>query len=163
MPEQRIDIVTADLRRDEHAAALLHVLDTYAADPVGGSEPLSPATRERLIPMLREQQNVLPLLAWDGTEPVGLALGFFGLSTFAAKPLLNIHDLAVVPGMRGRGVGRALLTEAEEIAAARGCCKLTLEVQEDNLPARRLYERFGFRDFVIGSSAPTRFLSKPLT
>jgi hypothetical protein len=39
---------------------------------------------------------------------------------------------------------------------------LTLEVQDDNHRARALYERFGFADFVVGNSAPTRFLSKPL-
>ncbi|MCH2172965.1 GNAT family N-acetyltransferase [Myxococcota bacterium] len=36
------------------------------------------------------------------------------------------------------------------------------EVQDDNPRARALYERFGFGDFTLGDSAPTRFLSKPL-
>jgi ribosomal protein S18 acetylase RimI-like enzyme len=43
-----------------------------------------------------------------------------------------------------------------------GCCKLTLEVQEDNLPALRLYEHCGFRDVRYGNSGNTRFLGKPL-
>ena len=37
----------------------------------------------------------------------------------------------------------------------RGCCKLTLEVQEDNMRARTLYESFGFADFLVGDSAAT--------
>jgi ribosomal protein S18 acetylase RimI-like enzyme len=73
-----------------------------------------------------------------------------------------VHDLAVVPEWRGNGVGRALLQATEEAARREGCCKLTLEVQDDNARARGLYESFGFQDFVIGSSAPTRFLTKSL-
>jgi ribosomal protein S18 acetylase RimI-like enzyme len=89
-------------------------------------------------------------------------VAFTGFSTFQGLPLLNIHDLAVLPAQRGAGVGRALLAAAEEHARATGCCKLTLEVQEDNTPARRLYERVGFRDVTYGDSGPTRFLGKPL-
>jgi hypothetical protein len=50
----------------------------------------------------------------------------------------------------------------ERRARSRGCCKLTLEVQDDNRRARALYESFGFADFVVGDPAPTRFLCKPL-
>jgi GNAT superfamily N-acetyltransferase len=69
---------------------------------------------------------------------------------------------AVVPEFRGRGIGRALLAEAERLAVDRGLCKLTLEVQETNTPARTLYERFGFVDFVVGESVTTLSLCKPL-
>jgi ribosomal protein S18 acetylase RimI-like enzyme len=106
--------------------------------------------------------NALVLLAFADEQPVGLAVCFFGFSTFNARPLLNIHDLAVLPAYRGKGVGRALLVEAEKHARARGCCRLTLEVQDDNIRARSLYERFGFSAFVVGASAPTRFMGKPL-
>ncbi|MDP7573186.1 MAG: GNAT family N-acetyltransferase, partial [Myxococcota bacterium] len=95
-------------------------------------------------------------------RPVGVAVCFLGFSTFQARPLLNIHDLAVLPEWRGRGVGRALLAAAEDRARQRGCCKLTLEVQDSNRRALQLYERFGFSDFVIGDSGPTRFLAKLL-
>jgi ribosomal protein S18 acetylase RimI-like enzyme len=55
-----------------------------------------------------------------------------------------------------------LLAAAEEHARRSGCCKLTLEVQDDNKRARSLYQSFGFEDFVVGKSAPTRFLAKKL-
>jgi ribosomal protein S18 acetylase RimI-like enzyme len=152
----------ADLEDARDASAVVEVLDSYASDPRGGSEPLAPDVRSRLIPMLREHPTSLVLLAFDGAAAVGLAIGFWGMSSFRARPLLNIHDLAVRPGYRGKGVGRALLTAAEDRARDRGCCKLTLEVQDDNAPARMLYDRFGFRDVVYGNSGPTRFLSKKL-
>jgi ribosomal protein S18 acetylase RimI-like enzyme len=143
------------------AAAVVTVLDSYASDPAGGSRPLPREVRERLVPALRDHPTALVLLAFVGPAPVGIAVGFFGLSTFQARPLLNIHDLAVVAAYRGTGVGRALLREAENRALGRGCCKLTLEVQDANARARGLYASFGFEDFVVAGS-PTRFLSKAL-
>lgn len=160
-PSIRLDISEADFADPAHCAAIVTMLDAYAADPIGGGIPLSGAVRERLIPALREQPTALVLLAFADRQPVGIAVCFFGFSTFQARPLLNIHDLAVLSAWRGRGVGRALLTAAEARARRRGCCKLTLEVQDDNRRARGLYERFGFADFVVAGSV-TRFLSKPL-
>ncbi len=83
-------------------------------------------------------------LAFHGGEPAGLATCFRGFSTFAARPLINVHDFYVVPALRGRGIGRALLAAVERKARETGCCKLTLEVLENNTPARRLYETCGF-------------------
>jgi ribosomal protein S18 acetylase RimI-like enzyme len=141
---------------------LLAVLDSYAGDPVGGGKPLSSDVLGRLPAMLRELPTTLVLLAFDGEQVVGAAVCFFGLSTFRAQPLLNIHDLAVLPPYRGKGIGKALLAAAEEHARQRNCCKLTLEVQDNNARARTLYERFGFVDYIIGKPVPTRFLVKPL-
>ena len=157
-----LHIHDADLATDADGHAVIAVLDSYASDPRGGGTPLPDDVRQRLLPALRAHPTSMVLLARDGVRPVGLLVGFWGLSTFAARPLLNVHDLAVVPGERGRGVGRALLAEAEARALSRGCCKLTLEVQDDNTPARTLYERFGFRDVRYGDSGPTWFLAKPL-
>jgi ribosomal protein S18 acetylase RimI-like enzyme len=79
---------------------------------------------------------------------VGIATCFLGFSTFAARPLINVHDLAVLPEHRGRGIGRGLLEAVEHCARERGCAKVTLEVQENNSPARRLYKRMGFAQAV---------------
>lgn len=160
---QQVLVREADLENERDALAIVEVLDSYATDPRGGGVPLPDDVRARLVPALRGHPTTLVLLAFSGETPVGIAVGFFGITTFQALPLLNIHDLAVLPGSRGRGVGRALLTAIETRARERGCCKLTLEVQDDNKPARTLYDRFGFRDVVYGDSGPTRFLSKKLT
>jgi ribosomal protein S18 acetylase RimI-like enzyme len=152
----------ANLDSATDADAITRVLDSYASDPRGGGSPLPADVKARLIPGLKEHPATRAWLAFDAQEAIGLCVGFIGYSTFAARPLLNIHDLAVVPGRRGSGVGRALLTAAETYARDAGCCKLTLEVQDDNTPARTLYERFGFGDVVYGASGPTRFLAKKL-
>jgi ribosomal protein S18 acetylase RimI-like enzyme len=158
-----IEIREANLAETADAEALLEVLDSYARDVMGGGAPLSADVRARLIPALREQTNALVLLACRDARVVGLANCFFGFSTFAARPLLNVHDLAVLPAHRGQGIGRALLRAAEEHARRRGCAKLTLEVREDNARARGLYHEHGFRDFELpGGSFRTFFLSKSL-
>lgn len=158
----RLRIVEADFDDPAHRAGIVRILDSYASDPVGGAEPLAPDVRERLVAELQAHPMAQVLLALADREPVGVAVCFQGFSTFQARPLLNVHDLAVLPASRGRGIGRALLRAAEDRARRRGCCKLTLEVQDDNRRAYALYESFGFSDFVVGDSGPTRFLSKPL-
>ena len=157
-----VEVRAADYGNPTDRAGIVDVLDSYASDPIGGGKPLRDDVRKRLVPALRENVNALVLLAFADEQPVGLAVCFFGFSTFNARPLLNIHDLAVLPAYRGKGVGRALLVEAEKHARARSCCRLTLEVQDDNIRALSLYERFGFSAFVVGASAPTRFMGKPL-
>ncbi len=86
------------------------------------------------------------LLALDGAsgEALGVATCFRGWSTFAARPLLNVHDLAVLPAHRRRGVARALLAAVEEAARREGAAKVTLEVRPDNAPAQALYRACGF-------------------
>ena len=116
----------------------------YASEPMGGGEGLSESVRGRLIPELRSVTTGLHFLAWDGTTAAGVAICFQGFSTFRARPLINIHDLAVRPEYRGQGIGRQLIEAVADAAHARGCCKLTLEVRDDNHIARGLYERCGF-------------------
>jgi GNAT superfamily N-acetyltransferase len=152
----------ANLAEPRDAAGVVAVLDSYASDPKGGSHGLSADVKGRLIGVLRAHPTTLVLLAVADGESVGVAVCFVGISTFRARPLVNVHDLAVLPEYRGRGVGRALLGAVEDHARRLGCCKLTLEVQDDNSPARTLYRRFGFEDVVYGNSATTRFLAKPL-
>jgi ribosomal protein S18 acetylase RimI-like enzyme len=152
----------ADLGDPADGAGIVTVLDSYASDPFGGGAPLSDNVRATLIEKLAAQPNVLVLVALADQRYVGIAICFYGFSTFAAQPLLNVHDLAVLPDHRGGGIGRALLTEAERHARERGCCKLTLEVLDSNERARGLYRSVGFDDLTFGDSGPTRFLTKPL-
>ena len=157
-----IHVRPANLSERADATAIVQLIDAYARDPRGGGTPLGPDVRTRLVPGLRANVMARVWLAFDDNQPVGVCVAFLGFSTFHAMPLLNIHDLAVLSAARGRGVGGALLTAAEAYARSAGCCRLTLEVQDDNAPARRLYARCGFSDVRYGDSGPTRFLARPL-
>jgi len=152
-----LHIRRADLADERDVARVVTLLNSYALEPVGLGGPLPPDVRERLIPELERIPGALVLLAFADAEAIGIAVCFRGFSTFRARPLLNIHDLAVLAEHRGKGAGRALLQAAEDHARREGCCRLTLEVLERNAGARALYRRFGFDDSTV-----SRFLVKPL-
>jgi ribosomal protein S18 acetylase RimI-like enzyme len=145
-------IVRADLGRPEHERAIVAMTAAYALDEMGNGAALAADVLERLVPGLRSHPTTLVFLAYVGDVAVGIATCFIGFSTFAARPLINVHDLSVLPGYRGRGIGRALLREVEAAARERGCVKVTLEVQENNHRARRLYQRAGFAQGAYGDT-----------
>jgi [ribosomal protein S18]-alanine N-acetyltransferase len=58
---------------------------------------------------------------------------------------LHINNIAILPDWRGRGLASALLSAVLAWCAAAGARRATLEVRASNGAARRLYERFGFR------------------
>jgi ribosomal protein S18 acetylase RimI-like enzyme len=152
MQAASVRLIQADLRDAAQAAALLAVLDAYAADPMGAGQPLSPGVRSRLIPALRGMAGAFQVLALAGDAPVGAAVCFTGFSTFRARPLTNVHDLAVLGPWRGRGIGRRLLAAVEDISRRRCHCKVTLEVREDNPAALTLYRSAGFGAGLGGGS-----------
>jgi ribosomal protein S18 acetylase RimI-like enzyme len=141
---EHLQIVEADLALPAHRDAVVRLLDAYARDEMGLARPLSDAVREHLAEGLHRHPTRIVFLAQLNTEPVGLAVCFLGYSTFAARPLVNIHDLIVHPDFRRRGVGAQLLEAVEARARALGCCKVTLEVRADNAVAQSLYAARGF-------------------
>jgi len=162
-PAMDIKITEADLDNPLHGDAVVAILDGYAREPAGGGRPLSEDVRRRLIPQLKARNNALILLALADQKPAGVAVCFTGFSTFAARPLLNLHDLAVLPGFRGRGIGHRLLSALNAYALKLECCKITLEVSEDNHGARALYRRFGYGDYnPCDAPVTTLFLEKRL-
>jgi ribosomal protein S18 acetylase RimI-like enzyme len=152
-----IRIIEANYRNPEHGKAIAGLVDAYSRDVMGRGEPLGEDELVRLVKGLSENPCCFTLLAFDGKRPVGIANCITGYSTFAAAPLVNIHDLAVLEDVRGRGVGAKLLEAVDERARAMNCCKVTMEVRTDN-PARRLYARHGFGD----DNPPLHFWHKKL-
>lgn len=132
-----------------HAKVLVELLDAYAQDPAGGAEPLSDFAKTHLVNALAARPQAFSVLAFEGSKPVGLVNCIEGFSTFACRPLVNIHDLAVLASHRGQRVGEQMLALVEQIARERGACKLTLEVLQGNRSAIRLYERVGFAGYQL--------------
>jgi GNAT superfamily N-acetyltransferase len=73
----------------------------------------------------------------------GFALFFPTFSTFLARRGLWLEDLFVVPAMRGRGVGRALLAAVAGVARERRCGRFEWAVLDWNAPAIGFYESLG--------------------
>ena len=141
-------VILADLDLLLYQQAILRLLDMYCRDQFGSGKPLPDETKAKLIAGLQAACGICFLAeepASSGpSEFIGLALCLPSFSSFRARPILNLHDIAVAPGQRGKGVGQALLQAVEQEARRRGCCKVTLEVRDDNEIAKAAYRRAGF-------------------
>lgn len=158
-----LTIEKADYTSDRDGAALVALLDAYARDPMGGGERLDESVKERLAPALAAFPGAFTLIARDGDDAVGLANCFTGFSTFKARPIVNIHDIAVATAHRGRGIGKALMNAVEGEAIARGACKVTLEVLSGNEPAKSLYASLGYSAYSLRPETGTaQFWEKAL-
>lgn len=154
----RLVISAVDLDDPAHVEAFLDLLEHYARDPMGGGDGLSDYAKLHLVGTMRQVPGYHGALAWLDGQAVGLIDCFAGFSTFAAKPLLNVHDIVVHASVRGRGIGQALLAWAERRAAELGCCKLTLEVLSNNTRAMASYRQAGFTPYVLDPAAGNALL-----
>ena len=103
-------------------------------------------TEERLAENLFGRHRYAEtLIAEETGVPVGFALFFHNFSTFLAQPGIYLEDLFVLPGQRGRGIGRALLRHLAQVAVERGCGRLEWSVLDWNRDAIDFYERLGAR------------------
>ena len=136
----------------------------YSLDEMGSAKPLPNEILDSLVPQLQQTSNFHSAICFDenGT-PVGLVNFMDLFSTFAAKPLINIHDLVVHKDFRGRGVSRRLVEHVQQLAEDKGCCKLTLEVLAENKVAKTAYENFGFQPYrLTDGGSPAEFWQKKI-
>lgn len=156
-----LSILQADYANPTHAAAIVAVLESYARDPMGGGKPLSDYTKANLVTELAARASIFSVLAFAGSQPIGLVNCIEGFSTFTCRPLVNIHDVAVIPTYRGLGVATQMLAHVEQIARNSGACKLTLEVLEGNQHAVRVYTASGFDRYQLDPAIGcAKFLQK---
>ena len=83
------------------------------------------------------------LLAEHDGRPAGFALYFFNYSTFLGRPGVYLEDLFVLPELRGRGIGKALLSRAAAAALENGCGRFEWSVLNWNAPAIGFYRSVG--------------------
>jgi len=149
MSQQQIKIVRVDYGNPRQGSDLVMLLDSYARDPMGGNEPLSQFVKDHLVAELSKRDFGLSLIVYVDDKPAGLLNAFEGFSTFACKPLFNVHDIIVLEQFRGLQLSQLLLQELEIIARSKDCCKITLEVLEGNSIAQRAYRKAGFAGYEL--------------
>lgn len=145
-PQNNIEFTFCDYHNPQHCLKLTELLNCYIADPMGGGTPLDIEKSQQLITGLQAHPSSFVLFVSLNSEIAGLATCFINFSTFKVKPFINIHDIIIKKEMREKGLGRALLNKIIEIAADRNYCKVNLEVREDNVNAKALYQSLGFKD-----------------
>lgn len=82
------------------------------------------------------------IASWDGV-PAGFAVWFYNFSTFRGRHGIYLEDLFVLPGLRGRGIGKALLVQLAQRAVHEGCARVEWSVLDWNQPAIDFYLSMG--------------------
>lgn len=148
-----ISIIEVDYLNQSHADDLITLMDEYASDPMGGGESLPVSVKEALPSRLARLDHAISLLAYVDDVAAGLLNAFEGFSTFAAMPLINIHDVIVSKEYRRQGISQRLIQYLEKLAKERGCCKLTLEVLAENSIAKSSYSKMNFESYKLSDHA----------
>ena len=149
------DIIRCDLGSAEHGAAVVELLDSYACSLMGGGVGLSTFAKSNLVSELVCRTNCYIILAFEDAVAAGVVVCFEAFSTFACRPLLNVHDVVVAEPFRGRGLSKLMFAKVEEHAIAIGCCKITLEVLQHNEVAKNLYSKLGFAAYELDPALGT--------
>jgi ribosomal protein S18 acetylase RimI-like enzyme len=124
------------------AARLLHDFNVEYDEPAPPPDELAARLSElvagdHLAVLLARQQET--------GEAVGVAVLRVQPSVWSRATEVYLAELYVVPGQRGRGHGRELITEVLRVARERGADYALVVTSEDDRRAQRLYEAAGFR------------------
>jgi ribosomal protein S18 acetylase RimI-like enzyme len=118
-------------------ARLLHDFNVEFGEPTPGVPALTEYARRLL-----EEAEMTVLLAGEG--PDGISLIRFRPSVWTGAAEAHLQELYVVPPLRGRGIGRALLEATIAAAREAGATGIDLNTGETDTAARALYESMGF-------------------
>lgn len=156
--EQR-SVITPRVATVAEAVTVAGLLDAFNREystPTPGPAVL--ATRLRRLLAGRE---VIALLAGD--PAVAVALLTLRPNVWHEGPVALLDELYVAPELRGRGVGSALLMAAEAMTRERGGELLEINVDGDDIDARRFYERHGYTNTEPGQDQPLFYYYRELT
>lgn len=126
----------------EDAEALMSLIDALA-DYEHLPRPDGEARARLVEHAFGGERYFRALLAEADDRPVGYALYFFTYSSFVARPTLYLEDIFVLPELRGRGYGRALMRHLIAESVESGCGRMEWQVLDWNQPSIDFYERLG--------------------
>jgi GNAT superfamily N-acetyltransferase len=85
------------------------------------------------------------LICTRAGRPVGYAIYYFAYSSFTCSPVLFLEDIFVLPGERGKGMGKAMMSALARIAVRRECTQMEWVVLDWNAPSIGFYGKLGAR------------------
>lgn len=101
------------------------------------------ATEEVLNESLFDRKIAEVIIGEYQNKPVSFALFFYNLSTFLGKPGIYLEDLYVKPVMRGKGVGKIMLSFLAKLVLERKCGRLEWWCLNWNEPSIQFYKHLG--------------------
>lgn len=138
----QVDKFTIRKADEDDVPTILHFIHELAKHE--GHLELVQATEETLRESLFVHHPAAEAIIgeYEG-EPVAFAVFFHNFSTWIGREGLFLVDLYVSPDLRGRGLGKVMLSYLAKLARDRGCLRFEWRVSEDNTRAREFYKAMG--------------------
>ena len=133
-----MEIIFAERKDTEIILSFIRELADY--EKMLNEVVADPATLEY---WLFDEKKAEVIFAVENGEKIGFALFFHNFSTFLGRAGIYLEDLYVKPQFRGKGYGKALLTELARIAVERGCGRLEWWCLDWNKPSINFYRSMG--------------------
>ncbi len=149
-----VRLATAD--DADEVARLLHDFNTEFDTPSPGAEVLAARLR-----VLLAVDDTFAIVA--GTPPVAVALVTLRPNVWHAGQVALLDELYVVPHLRGRGIGSAIVDHLMSTSRVRGVDLIEINVDEGDVDAQRFYERHGFSPTEPGSTERSFYYARELT
>ncbi|MCB0858073.1 MAG: GNAT family N-acetyltransferase [Solirubrobacterales bacterium] len=137
----------ANVEDSEVLAQMLHDFNEEFGDPSPGVEVLASRVRR----FIDRSTKIYLLAREDGAASAGgFAQISFTPSIWSEGPIAMIDELYVRPALRRRGLGQELMDSILALAREQGANGVEVVTGEDDLGARALYEKTGFRNEIEG-------------
>ena len=147
------DVRLATVDDADVVAGLLHDFNVEFDAPTPGPAVLAERLRRHL-----PTGDLVALL--HGAPPDGLALVSFRATVWSDGPVALLDELYVRPDRRGRRIGHALLTAVETLAEERGTRMVEVNVDGEDVDARRFYAAHSYRHVEPGATEPSYYYVK---
>lgn len=135
-------IIHMDLNSSQYQEAFAILFDEYVS-------ALSVEAKPEVVKQLFDLPYFHGFICFIDNQPAGFAVCFESYSTYRARKVLNIHDFMVSERYRGLGIGKQQLKTIEQYCREHDFLKITLEVDDENRAAQKLYSNCGFEDFQV--------------
>jgi ribosomal protein S18 acetylase RimI-like enzyme len=132
-------------------ARLLHDFNAEYGEP----SPPPPELAARIAALLEAGDTFVVV---GGSGPDAVAVVRCRPALWSPGRECYLAELYVVPPLRGRGLGRAVLQAAMDEARRRGADRMDLGTSETDVAARRLYEAMGFTNREGGAGGPVMYV-----
>lgn len=101
------------------------------------------ATEEILLESLFIKKTAEVIIGEYQNQPVSFAIFFHNFSSFLGRPGIYLEDLFVKPEMRGKGIGKIMLSYLAKLCIERNCGRLEWSCLDWNEPSIAFYKQMG--------------------